>query len=181
MMTGLFVTRVRRKLHNALTNAKNKTFEYYIASLSKDDHTIWKATKKFKRPKISIPPIRKSDRSWAKSDSEKATTFAEHLEQVFTPHSNINHNDSEIQKFLEIPCQMSSPIKPFLPREVVQEIKTSTPRLWQEYFKARGKVKWFRKKLLFWIVLIMRMPLFYQLFLDLLYKMKLALQMAFWK
>jgi hypothetical protein len=32
--------RLRQKLHNALTNAKNKTFEYYIASLSKDDHTI---------------------------------------------------------------------------------------------------------------------------------------------
>jgi hypothetical protein len=76
--------------HNTLTNATNKAFEYYIASLPKDDHTIWKAIKKFKRPQISIPPIRKSDRSWAKRDSKKATTFAEHLEQIFTPHSNIN-------------------------------------------------------------------------------------------
>jgi hypothetical protein len=59
----LIFNTLRRKLHNALTNAKNKTFEYYIASLSKDDHTIWKATRKFKRPQISIPPIRKSDRS----------------------------------------------------------------------------------------------------------------------
>jgi hypothetical protein len=85
-------------------------------SLSKDDHTIWKATKNFKRPQISIPLIRISDRSWAKSDSEKATTFAEHLEQAFTPHSNINHNDSEIENILDIPCQMSLPIKPFSPR-----------------------------------------------------------------
>jgi hypothetical protein len=46
----LIYNRLRRKLHNALTNDKNKTFEYYIASLSKDDHTIWKATSKFKRP-----------------------------------------------------------------------------------------------------------------------------------
>jgi hypothetical protein len=75
-------------------------------SLSKDDHTIWKATRKFKRPQISIPLIRKLDRSWVKSDSEKATTFAKHLEQVFTPHSNINHNGSENENILELPCQM---------------------------------------------------------------------------
>jgi hypothetical protein len=85
--------------------------------------TVWKATKKFKRSQISIPPIRKSDRSWEKCGSVKATTFAEHLERVFTPHSNIYHNNSEIEDFLEIPCQMLLPIKPFPPRVVVQEIK----------------------------------------------------------
>jgi hypothetical protein len=85
--------------------------------------TIWKPTKKLKRPQITIPPIRKADRSWAKSDTEKATTFMEHFEQVLTPLSNINLNDSEIENFLEIPYQMSLPIKPFSPREVVQEIK----------------------------------------------------------
>jgi hypothetical protein len=57
----LVSNRVRRKLHNALTNAKNKTLERYIASLSKDDLTLWKATEKFKRPQVSIPPIRKWD------------------------------------------------------------------------------------------------------------------------
>jgi hypothetical protein len=77
---------------------KNKTFEHYIASLSKDDDTIWKATKRLKKPQISITPIRKGDRSWAKRDCEKATTFAEHLEQVFTSFANINPNDSEIEK-----------------------------------------------------------------------------------
>jgi hypothetical protein len=58
----------------------------------------------FRRPQIWIPPIRKSDRGCGRSDSEKVTTFAERLEQVFIPHSNINHG-SEIEKFLEIPCQ----------------------------------------------------------------------------
>jgi hypothetical protein len=98
-------------------------FEHYIASLSNDDHTIWKATKRLKRPQILIP-IRKGDGGWGKSDSERAKTFVEHLEQVFTPLSNINPNNSEIKKFLEIPCQMSLPIKPFSPREVAQEIKS---------------------------------------------------------
>jgi hypothetical protein len=49
--------------------------------------------------------------------------FAEHLEYVFTPLSNINPNYSEIENVLETPCQMSLPIKPFSPRELAQEIK----------------------------------------------------------
>jgi hypothetical protein len=101
-------------------------------SLSQDDHTIWKATKKLKRPQISVPPIRKADTSWVKSDSEKALTFAEYLEQVFTSLSNINLNDSETEKFLEIPCQMSLSNKPFSPREVAQGIKNINP------YKAPG-------------------------------------------
>jgi hypothetical protein len=75
------------------------------------------ATKKFKQPQISIPPIRKADRSWAKSDSEKAEIFGEHLSQVFITHdSNNHHNDDEIEKFLDEPCQMSLPIKAFSPK-----------------------------------------------------------------
>jgi hypothetical protein len=61
---GLIYNRLRRKQHNALTNAKNKTFEYYIASLSKDDHQNGRQ-EKFKRTQISIPPIKNSDTSWA--------------------------------------------------------------------------------------------------------------------
>jgi hypothetical protein len=111
-------------LHNTLANTRNLTFEQYITSLSKDDHTIWKATKKFKRSQISIPPIRKADQSWAKSDLEKAETFGEHLSQVFTPHdSNNHHNNDEIEKFLDALCQMWLPIKAFSPRKVTQAIK----------------------------------------------------------
>jgi hypothetical protein len=99
--------RLKRRLHNTLANTRNLTFEQYITSLSKDDHRIWKATKKFKRPQISITPVRKADRSWPKSDSEKAETLGEHLSQVFTPHdSNNHHNNDEIEKFLG--CAMSN-------------------------------------------------------------------------
>jgi hypothetical protein len=41
-----------------------------------------KGQKETQNPQISIPPIRKADRSWEKRDSEDATTYAEHLEQV---------------------------------------------------------------------------------------------------
>jgi hypothetical protein len=53
--------RLKRRLHNTLANARNTTFEQYITSLNNEDYTIWKATKKLKRPQISITPIRKAD------------------------------------------------------------------------------------------------------------------------
>ena len=50
--------RLKRRLHNTLANERNMTFEQYITSLNKDDHTIWKATRTFKLHQKSIPPIR---------------------------------------------------------------------------------------------------------------------------
>jgi hypothetical protein len=113
ILTILTYYRLRRKLHRALTKLRNNSFERYIISLSKEDNTIWKATKKFKRPQTIIPPIRKADGTWAKSDAEKATTFAEHLKQVFSPLPTINDHEDDVINFLDAPCQMASPIKPF--------------------------------------------------------------------
>jgi hypothetical protein len=76
--------RLRRKLHNTLKNI-NSSFQHYITSLFIGGHTIWKAKKKFDRPQTPIPPIRKPDTSWARSNSEKAEVSAKHLEQLFTP------------------------------------------------------------------------------------------------
>jgi hypothetical protein len=117
----IIYNRRKRRLHNTLANTSNTSFEQYITSLSKDDYTIWKATKKFKQSQISIPTIRKADRSWAKSDLEKVESFAEYVSQVFTPLNSEHHyNNDEIEKFLDVPCQMSLSIKAFSPREVNQ-------------------------------------------------------------
>jgi hypothetical protein len=113
--------RLKRQLHNMLANIRNINFERYITSLSKDDHPIWKATKTFKRPQFSTPPIRRLDQSWTKSDVVKAENFAQHHSQVFTPHNSHHaHNNDEIENFLDAPCQMTLPIKAFSPREVRQ-------------------------------------------------------------
>jgi hypothetical protein len=43
---------------------------------------------------------------------------------VFTPHkSEHHHNNDDIEKFLDAPCQMSLPIKAFSSREVRQVIE----------------------------------------------------------
>ena len=57
------LNRLTHRLTNALNRNRNETFQYYTSTLSPDDHTIWKATKKIKRPILRIPPIRKQDGS----------------------------------------------------------------------------------------------------------------------
>jgi hypothetical protein len=105
-----------------LVTIRNITFERYITSLSKDNHTIWKATETFKRPQLSTPPIRRPDRSWAKSKLVKAENFAEHLSQVLTPRNSHHAHNDEIENFLDVPCRMALPIKAISPREVRQAI-----------------------------------------------------------
>ena len=107
--------RLKRNLQTALNEARNATFEQFITSLSGDDTSLWKATKSFKRPQLSVSPIRKSDGSWAESDTEKAAAFGDHLRQVFTPHSSFHPNDLVVYASLDVPCPMSLHITPFSP------------------------------------------------------------------
>jgi hypothetical protein len=124
-----------------LAAIRNMTFERYITSLSKDDHTIWKATKTFERPQLSTLPIRRPDRSWAKNDLEKAENFAEHLSQVFTPHiSHHARNNEKTENFLDVPCQLTLPVKAYSPREVIQAINKVNQHKAPGYDLITGKL-----------------------------------------
>jgi hypothetical protein len=93
------LNRLTHRLTNALKEDRNDIFRYYVSTLSPEDHTIWKATKKINRSITPIPPIRKQDRSWARTNEEKANTFAHHLAQVFMPLPSHNPNfDSAIEE-----------------------------------------------------------------------------------
>jgi hypothetical protein len=63
-----------------------------------------KATKKFKRPTIAIPPIRKQGRNWARTSKEKTNLFAEYHATVFTPNNKNNNNEDDVETFLNAPC-----------------------------------------------------------------------------
>ena len=84
----------------------------YVTFLSPEDTSLWKATKGFKRPQVSIPPVRTLDGSWSKSDTEKATDFGHYLRKVFTPQSSFHPYDFVVSDFLDLPCPMSLPISP---------------------------------------------------------------------
>ena len=116
------LNRLTHKLSSAIQAAKNETFKSYITNLSPVDHSLWKATKKFKRPIVAIPPIRKPNGTWARSNIEKANEFAEYLVNVYTTPQINNNYDAEIESYLNAPCQLSPPIKPFSPNEIRKEI-----------------------------------------------------------
>lgn len=79
------LNRFTHRLHRAVVESRNSTFSHYITSLSTDDHSLWKATKKLKRPVLAVSPLRTPSNDWARSDEEKVDLFPDHLAQVFTP------------------------------------------------------------------------------------------------
>ncbi len=80
------LNRLCKKLKEEVREIKNTSFQSYLLSLtptSETDYSLWKATKKIGRPVLQVPPLRKTDGTWARSDDKKAVAFATHLEQIF--------------------------------------------------------------------------------------------------
>ena len=74
---------------------KENALKNYFSNLSAEEDTkysLWKATKKSKKTVEHKAPIKKPNGNWAKSNKEKAETFAEHLANIFQP----NTGDSDI-------------------------------------------------------------------------------------
>ncbi|KAI4474640.1 hypothetical protein M0804_014746 [Polistes exclamans] len=103
------LNKVTKDVKQSLRDYNNAEFEKYITSISPHEDTnysLWKTTKRFKRPIKSIPAIRNIDGSWAKSTEKQAETFAINLEKIFTvhkfntktyTHNNINDIRSKTQ------------------------------------------------------------------------------------
>lgn len=128
------LNRATQNLKRNLRHLKNEWFSNYTANLSPNestDYSLWKATRGMKRTNIPIPPISKSDGTWARSHVEKSEVFVNHLAAVFTPNPSLVNHD-EIQECIDSPNQLSPPIKPFTPSKVSKIIK----RL--KLCKARG-------------------------------------------
>lgn len=117
-----------RNLKDVLSNEKNQAIQNYLEGLSPTeatDHSLWKATAKIRKTQDFVPPIRKNDGSWARTDKEKANVFAEHLANVFQPFpSEISQEeDDAIISVLEHPYQMAPPIKAIKLSEVKNMIR----------------------------------------------------------
>lgn len=134
------LNRLTHNLRSAIQTAKNETFKMYITNLSTDDHSLWKATKKFKRPLVPIPPISKPNGSWARRTTEKANTFADYLADIFTTHSNDNNSDNAIKAYLNAPCQLSPPLRAITPTDVHREIQLLNPHKAAGYDLIVGKI-----------------------------------------
>jgi hypothetical protein len=110
--------RISNKLNRLIKDIKRESFEDRLANLSADadkDYSLWKATRRLKRPIQQVPPLKYNGR-WLRRDEEKAELFAEHLESVFQPHPI----QSEIKPVKHY--QETQPFSPVTPYEVAQEI-----------------------------------------------------------
>jgi len=122
-----------QSLKRMLLSYKNKCFSDFTKNLSSTedtDYSLWKATKYLKRPKQHVPPVRNIDGTWAKSNVEKAASFARHFTEVFKPYpQNPQMDDGEIHDYLDSPFQLSPPIQPFKFSEVKHFVlKTINPK-----------------------------------------------------
>lgn len=111
--------RLSNKTKQSIDKYNQCCFENYLNSLSPEadsDYSLWKATRRFKRPIVHVPPIRNAQNLWARKNSEKAELFAEHLASVFQP------NDIESTFDVTYEYQPNVPFKLITPIEVAQEI-----------------------------------------------------------
>lgn len=110
-----------KKLTNSIQKIDNDRLKISLQKLThgKDtNYSLWKCTKKFSQPKKQDPPLKQSDGTWAKSNSEKAKLFSEHLENTFTP------NPSSNSTILENVMQDSTQIASATASEIELEIKS---------------------------------------------------------
>lgn len=104
------LTQASKNLKNALSEDKNRSVQNYLESIGpskENNYSLWKAVNKFKTPITNVPPLRRPNGSWARSDVEKALLFTDHLEKVFQP----NPEAIEFQPSIVIPHIVNSPIK----------------------------------------------------------------------
>ena len=93
-------------------------------------YSLWKATKKLKRPKTVSPPLRQTNGCWARSDEEKCATFAEHLKDVFQPHvyEGPPEHENEVLREVQLDCDPStSAVTKFTKQELIRAINNIKP------------------------------------------------------
>lgn len=112
-----------QRLNREIRKIKEESINTYLKELtagSETEYSLWKATKRLKRPIIQAPPIRKEDGSWARDNKQKAEIFANHLEQVFKP--NAIEENTVLQA---VENHEEEEIKLITPKEVAKVIKTN--------------------------------------------------------
>jgi hypothetical protein len=77
------------ELTKELKQLRNESFSIYLSELTNDkstEYSLWRATKNLKRPILHVPPIKNTNRSWARNNEQKAKIFADHLENIYLPN-----------------------------------------------------------------------------------------------
>lgn len=85
------------------------------------NYSLWKATRKIKRPVIQTTPLRKNDGTWGRTNEEKSKMFANHLEKTFQPltRQTAQENISPVNSGEDYV------IKPVTPKKVKNKIESN--------------------------------------------------------
>ncbi|KAH8304185.1 hypothetical protein KR059_003036, partial [Drosophila kikkawai] len=86
-------------------------------------HPLWRAHPNLSSPADPLTPIRKSSGCWARSDKDRAETFASHLQGVFQP--NPAANPFELP---QIHTETESTPASFRPNEITKVIRELKPK-----------------------------------------------------
>ena len=85
----------KAKLNSAIVTLRRLLASERLVDLQKETksislHNLWDKVKAKNRPLCQESPLRKTNGTWAKSNSQKAERFAEHLEEVFKPWDTVS-------------------------------------------------------------------------------------------
>lgn len=107
--------RISKLVKNCIREHNNDSFNHFVATLdtTKDtDYSLWKVARATRKPPGYNPPLRRPNNTWARSDNERAETYAEHLEQTFQP------NDLASDVLPDIKLTKEKEVDWFTPKEI---------------------------------------------------------------
>lgn len=126
----LHFRQLSRLLHSKLQTLRSERVDSQISSLTSQNRSLWTATKRLLRFHHISSPLRRSDGSWARSDTEKADEFASHLHTTFQPHPDVLDpvHSAHVHDFLTSPLPLSLPPRAITPADVRYVISRLLPR-----------------------------------------------------
>lgn len=162
------LNKITKGLKKALMEDREDGLRYYLEHLDPtqaSDYSLWKATKKLKRPQSVNPPLRYSNGQWARSNEEKANLFAEHLAKVFEPHpqqygANLSPSTEDVTvqqatqfKVRDVKCIIKNNVNPkkapgfdLITGKMIKELPESVLRLITFIANAIMRIGYFPKQ-----------------------------------
>jgi hypothetical protein len=132
-----------RELKQLLSENNNAYFQAFLQDLSptaSTDYSLWKVVKRTKETTNSFLLLKTSRGTWVRTNTEKAQTFAEHLESVLQPHPSRNDHEEHLILQLEIPHQLEPPPRRFRRSEVQAVINNFKAKRSPGYDLIVGKI-----------------------------------------
>lgn len=129
--------KIKRLIQQLKENSANSFLEKLKGEKS-TNYSLWKTAKKLRRKIPHLPPLLKANNEYAKTDQEKADTFAHYLENIFTPNKSADGADTDLPQIVN---NWSKTIKTVTLKELKRELKYSlNPKKSPGYDLITGQV-----------------------------------------